>query len=136
MLLTMMPNPACIGITISSMLFSVPASDRDRIRALSKLQAWPPCYGAVGTSTAGDCNRKLQFSRSFLSLALVVALFLGHFLARLKLRVCYTNLHALHCSKQTKKGNEMGGLQQYRSWLKLSSKINNYASKAKMSPFF
>jgi hypothetical protein len=56
----------------------------------------------------------VQLEFSFSSLV-VVALFLGYFLARLKLRVCYTNLHALHCAKQTKRQRSEGGLQQYRS---------------------
>jgi hypothetical protein len=42
-----------------------PASDRDRIGALSKLQAWPPCYGQLERAQLEAATE----SYSFLSLA-------------------------------------------------------------------
>jgi hypothetical protein len=93
MFLTMMPNLALV------LLFSIPASDRDCVGALAKLQA--PQRAQLETVTE-KATVPLEFSP-----LLLLAIFLVHFVAPLKLRICsfsYTNLyvHAIHSSKQTR----------------------------------
>jgi hypothetical protein len=119
MFLTMMPNLALV------LLFSIPASDRDCVGALAKLQA--PQRAQLETVTE-KATVPLEFSP-----LLLLAIFLVHFVAPLKLRICsfsYTNLyvHAIHSSKQTRETTKMG---DYSNSVddRTEEIINNYPSK-------